>query len=114
MDSGGMVTIGGGWSHRGDSYSTLSQFETSLQEAYGLLDARIVWDLSNNNTSIAIWGTNLNGKKYFTGALDLASGNLANGDTTDKYGRPIPADLGVTIFYPGEPRRFWITLTHNL
>ena len=114
MDNGGMITIGGGWSHRGDSYSTLQQYETSLQEAYGLLDARIVWDLSNNKTSVAIWGTNLNGKKFFTGALDLPSGNLINGATTDKYGRAIPADLGVTIIYPAEPRRFGITLTHNL
>ena len=114
MDNGGMVTIGAGWSHRGDLYSTLQQYETSIQEAYGLLDARIVWDLSNNKTSVAIWGTNLNGKKYFRGALDLASGELINGDTTDKYGRPINADLGYTIIYPAEPRRFGITLTHNL
>ena len=75
-------------------------------ETYGLLDARIVWDLSNNKTSVAIWGTNLNGKKYFRGALDLASGELINGDTTDKYGRPINADLGYTIIYPLS-QTFW-------
>ena len=114
MNSGGLVTIGAGWSHRGDSYNTLKQYETSKQEAFGLLDARIVWDLSNNKTSVALWGTNLNDKEYFRGALDLANGELINGSTTDKYGRPIGGDLGVTIIYPSEPRRFGLTLTHNL
>jgi iron complex outermembrane receptor protein len=114
MDNGGMITFGGGWSHRGRQVATLRSFSTSIQEAYGTLDARIVWEMPNNKTNLAIWGTNLNDKEYFNGSLDLPSGNLINGDTTDKYGVPIGQDLGVTIIYPAEPRRFGITLTHNL
>ena len=114
MDNGGMITFGGGWSHRGRQVATLRSFSTSIQEAYGTLDARIVWEMPNNKTNLAIWGTNLNDKEYFNGSLDLPSGNLINGDTTDKYGEPIGQDLGVTIIYPAEPRRFGITLTHNL
>tara|TARA_B100000959_G_scaffold232576_1_gene249528 strand:- start:151 stop:2637 length:2487 start_codon:yes stop_codon:yes gene_type:complete len=114
MDNGGMVTIGGGWSHRGREYNTLRRFHTSRQDAYGLLDAQIVWDLANNKTSVTIWGTNLNGKEYFRGALDLPSQTLIDGSPTDKYGEPVGQDLGVTIIYPAEPRRYGITLTHNL
>ena len=114
MDSGATFTAMAGWSHRGRVYHTLQLHETSKQDAYGLLDARFTWDLANGATSITIWGTNLNGKEYFRGALDLPSEALIDGSTTDRYGDPILPDLGTSTIYPAEPRRFGLTLTHNL
>ena len=114
MDSGATFTAMAGWSHRGRIYHTLQLHETSKQDAYGLLDARFTWDLANGATSITIWGTNLNGKEYFRGALDLPSEALIDGSTTDRYGDPILPDLGTSTIYPAEPRRFGLTLTHNL
>ena len=114
MDGGATFTAMAGWSHRGRIYSTLQLHETSKQDAYGLLDARFTWDLANGATSVTIWGTNLNGKEYFRGALDLPSEALIDGSTTDRYGDPILPDLGSTTIYPSEPRRFGLTLTHNL
>ena len=114
MAGGATFTAMAGWSHRGRVYHTLQLHETSKQDAYGLLDARFTWDLANGATSITIWGTNLNGKEYFRGALDLPSDALIDGSTTDRYGDPILPDLGSTTIYPAEPRRFGLTLTHNL
>ena len=114
MASGATFTAMAGWSHRGRIYSTLQLHETSKQDAYGLLDARFTWDLANGATSVTIWGTNLNDKEYFRGALDLPSEALIDGSTTDRYGDPILPDLGSTTIYPSEPRRFGLTLTHNL
>ncbi len=114
MAGGATFTAMAGWSHRGRVYHTLQLHETSKQDAYGLLDARFTWDLANGATSITIWGTNLNGKEYFRGALDLPSDALIDGSTTDRYGDPILPDLGTSTIYPAEPRRFGLTLTHNL
>ena len=114
MDSGAIFTAMAGWSHRGRIYSTLQLHETSKQDAYGLLDARFTWDLANGATSITIWGTNLNDKEYFRGALDLPSEALIDGSTTDRYGDPMLPDLGSTTIYPAEPRRFGLTLTHSI
>ena len=114
MDSGANLTSMVGWSYRGRTFSTLQTHDTSRQDSYGLLDARFVWNLANGRTSVTIWGTNLTDEEYFRGALDLPSETLIDGSTTDRYGDPILPDLGSTTIYPSEPRRFGLTLTHNL
>lgn len=95
FDGGSSLNATVGWAWRDRIYNTLDRREQSKQEAYGLLNARIDWRLPNGNTSIAIWGTNLNDKEYFRFASDT-------GPT-----------FGVTARYFAEPRRFGISVTHQ-
>ena len=109
----GSVTTGAGWAFRGRTYNTLRRYRSSRQGKYGLLDARIRWDLPNGQTYIEAWGTNLTGREYYRAALDLPNLVDADGNTTAPDGAPIGSDLGTTTIYPSEPRRFGITITHS-
>jgi iron complex outermembrane receptor protein len=109
----GSITAGTGWSYRGRTYNTLERYRASRQGKYGILDARIRWDLPNGNTSVSIWGTNLGGREYYRAALDLPNGLDGDGNATDPRGKPVGANLGTTTIFPAEPRRYGITLTHS-
>ncbi len=113
MDNGGAVTASSGWSFRGRTYNTLRRFRSSRQGKYGILDARIVWDLANGKTSVALWGTNLGDRQYYRAALDLPNGVDADGNDVGPDGDPVGADLGTTTIYPAEPRRYGLTVTHR-
>ncbi len=114
LDNGGAVTVSGGWSYRGRIYNTLRRFRSSRQGKYGIADARIVWDLGNEKTTIALWGTNLGGREYYRAALDLPNGVDSDGNATGPDGQPIGQDLGTNTLYPAEPRRYGLTVTHRL
>jgi len=112
-DSLGAITVGSGWSYRGRTYNSLERYRASRQGKYGILDARIRWDLPNGNTTIALWGTNLGGREYYRAALDLPNGVDADGNATDPTGKEIGANLGTLTIFPMEPRRFGLTITHS-
>ena len=109
----GSITTQVGWAYRGRTYNTLRRLKSSRQGKYGLLDGRIRWQLANEQTSIELWGTNLLDREYFRAALDLANIEDADGNPLfDSEGQPVQ-DLGVTIIYPSEPRRFGVTVSHS-
>ena len=97
LSDGGQVAAQLGISQFGRSYSTLETLEISKQEPYALVDGRVTWTLSNQNTSMAFYGRNLTDEMYF-GALDL-SGGLSPTHTVTKYW--------------GAPQRFGLEVTHN-
>ncbi|MEM7019067.1 MAG: TonB-dependent receptor [Pseudomonadota bacterium] len=98
LSQGGSIIANVGWSYRGRQFNTLETAQSSLQPSYDLVDARIAWNLANDKTSIALWGTNLNNEEYYFGAVDLSVGGLPSG-TVSKYYAP--------------PRRFGIELRHD-
>lgn len=113
MDNGSAITASSGWSYRGRTYNTLRRFKSSRQGKYGILDARIVWDMANGKTTVALWGTNLGDREYYRAALDLPNGVDADGNTVGPDGQPVGSDLGTTTLYPSEPRRYGLTVTHR-
>ena len=91
----GTVTALVGWSHKSRIYSILQGNERSKQPSYGLMDARVTWKLSNDSTSVSLWGTNLTDKLYLRQAQDADC-------------------LGVLAPYWEPPRRYGVTLSHRL
>ena len=88
-----------GWSYRGRSYNTLESLNSSRQDGYGLLDARVTWYLPNGKTSISLSGTNLLDEEYFSSAIDLSGGT---------------APISTITKYWGEPRRYLVEIRHSL
>jgi len=66
-----------------------------LEDAYGLLNARVGLQLNQPNLEFALWGRNLTDEEYLTGALDLYSA------------------LGFSVGYPGEPRVFGVSAMYR-
>ena len=99
FNNGATMNAQVGWAFRGRTYNTLETVRASRQGKYGLLDARIVWNLPNERTSIALWGTNLLDREYFNTAIDLSSG---------------PSRSGTITKYWGEPQRYGLEITHRM
>jgi len=79
----GSATIRADYSFQGDTQQVgltqtltpaLSQFVR--QEGYGLLNARVSWDIDNPDLTIAIYGRNLTEEEYYTYQLDLVNAGL--------------------------------------
>lgn len=96
LANGSLVSGSIGWAHRGRTYFTLATSPRSRQGSYGLLDARLEWQLPNGKTSVALVGTNLLSKEYYGQALDLV-------------------DTGIPLLYKnwGEPRRLAFRIEHR-
>lgn len=77
-----------GWYQRGRNFNTLEAYQTSRQDAYGLLDGRVTWRLADGRTTISLWGTNLLDKEYFPTAIDLAGDGLGTGTVTKYWAAP--------------------------
>ncbi|MET0378657.1 MAG: TonB-dependent receptor [Spongiibacteraceae bacterium] len=58
----------------------------SVQEAYGLLDARIALRIDSIDGEVALWGKNLTDKEYINGALDVNGAGF--GFVTNNYAPP--------------------------
>ena len=99
LGNGGTLNAQLGWAFRTRTYNTLETQRSSRQGKYGLLDGRIVWNLPNGQTSIALWGSNLLDREYYGAAIDLTGG---------------PSPTGTNTKYWGEPRRFGIEFRHSL
>jgi len=67
---------------------------SNIQKAYGLLNARISYEM-NNGLELSAWGANLTNKKYLVG-------------TTDQYN-----SLGYLPGFPGDPRTYGVGVRHN-
>jgi len=98
FSGGNEVTSQVGWFHRGRTFNTLETLNISKQDAYGLLDARITWQLGNGRTRLSLYGTNLLDKEYYPTAIDLSGGGLGTGTVTK---------------YWAAPRRFALELSHD-
>lgn len=88
-----------GWSYRGRTYFTLESRSTSRQDAYGLMDANLTWNLPNGKTTVSLWGTNLLNEQYFTNAYDFS-------------GEDSTALFWVTKYYAA-PRRVGLEIKYN-
>ena len=69
----------------------------SWQPSYGLLGARVAFELRRTETEIAVYGTNLTDKYHIVGAGDLTG-----------------AGLGYVVNFIGPPRMYGVELTQHL
>lgn len=97
----GSATVRADYSYQGKTYQVgITQTITPAyvpyvtQNGYGLLNARISWDIANPNISLAVYGRNLTQTKYYAYQLDLAS-----------------AGLGYFISNAGIPRQYGVEAT---
>lgn len=67
-----------GYSYRGRQYNDLDARDNIRQDAYGLLDARVTWKLSNGRSSFSVVGNNLLDEEYFSLAFG-ETGAVRNG-----------------------------------
>ncbi len=93
--TGGSLVAQMNWSERGRQFHTLTSDERTKQDAYGLLDGRLTWNLPNGKTTISLWGTNLLDEEYFSAALALDD------------------DLGFNTKFYGPPRQAGIEFNHK-
>lgn len=93
-----------GASFRDKTSYTLENTPSGYADSYWLIDARVTWFLSDEQTSIALWSANLANKSYVTTMLNQ-SGNVEIGGTD--------ASLGMTADYWGAPRRFGLEVRHS-
>ena len=68
-----------------------------IQAAYGLLDARIAWNLPDAAFEIAIYGKNLTDSRYFTSILDQATNVAARALSTSVGQVGAPRTFGVVV-----------------
>ena len=110
FDGGAELMTQVGWSERGRSYNTLDTVDSSKQDSYGLMDARITYIFPNRNTSLSLWGRNILDEEYFNTAIDL-SGGLSPEDS--QYIPGVGVATGTNTKYWGEPARFGLELRHT-
>lgn len=100
----GGLTSSIGVSYKDEQYYSLLNTPSSQVDSYWLVDGRVTWLLTNDATSISIWGTNLTDKEYVTSILDQA-GDIQIGGTD--------ASLGMAADYWGDPRRIGVEVRHS-
>ncbi len=79
-----------------DNHSSLAVAQYSQQPTFGLLGARVSFDLKSTKTQIAAFGQNLNNKYYLNSALDVTG-----------------AGLGYVIQHIGPPRTYGAEITQK-
>ena len=100
----GDITTSLGFTFKDDTYYTLVNTPSSKVDSYWISDARITWHLTNGQTSISLWGTNLGDEEYVTNMLNQ-SGDTEIGGTD--------VSLGMSTDYWGDPRRFGLQINHS-
>jgi iron complex outermembrane receptor protein len=104
LPSGGDITSSLGYSFKDDQYYTLLNTPSSFEPSYWLLDARVTWNLSNDQTRLVFWGSNLLDEEYVNTMIDQS------GDT--QIGGSDPS-LGMTAVYWGAPRAIGLEISHS-
>ena len=92
----GVVFANAGAKHVGDHFQNLANSEIIKTQAYTIVDARVGYEGAGAAWSVALWGKNLNDKRYYTGGFDLAGLTIA-----DAYIN-VPRTYGLDLRY-----RFW-------
>ncbi len=100
----GDISTSIGFSFTGDTYYTLLNTPSSKVDSYWLTDARVTWHLTNGQTSVSLWGTNLADEDYVTNMINQ-SGDIEIGG--------IDGSLGMTADYWGDPRRVGLEVRHS-
>ncbi len=84
-------------------YSHQSEFTTdgdndplTMQDSFGILNARIGLNIDSWNSTITLWGRNITDERYYTGSYD-----------------PPLLDIGRMNSYPSEPATYGITFRKN-
>jgi iron complex outermembrane receptor protein len=78
------------WTHRGAQGNDTVDSESVSSSKYGLLDGRIGLELMDGKTEIALFGSNLLNRVYFTNGFDASD------------------SVGVAVRFLGPPRRYGI------
>ena len=97
LSSGNQLVLHGGLYHQsllffGEALQLLPSETILRQNAYALFDARITYEFTRENASVALFGRNLTDKRYYIGAAAL---------------RPV----GISELISGEPRFIGIEVT---
>ncbi len=90
----GQFTASTNYSWRDDQVfvPAAQNFSDTAQEGFGLLSARLSFDVDAWNSTIAVYGSNLTDEEYIVGAVDFSN------------------SLGWNLGYPGQPMTFGIEL----
>ena len=73
-------------------------------DSYWLTDARVTWHLTNGQTSVSLWSSNLTDEDYVTNMINQSGDTEIGG---------IDGSLGMTADYWGDPRRVGLELRHS-
>lgn len=104
LPQGGDITSSIGYSFNDEQYASLKNTPSSKIDSYWLLDARLTWNLANDQTRISLWGSNLLDEVYVSAMLSQ-SGDTEVGGTNKS--------LGMTADYWGAPRSIGLEISHN-
>jgi iron complex outermembrane recepter protein len=80
------------WTHRGTQGNDTVDSRSVRSNKYGLLDGRVALELADGKTELALFGTNLLDRFYFTNGFDASD------------------SVGVALRFPGPPRRYGVEL----
>jgi iron complex outermembrane receptor protein len=80
------------YTHRGTQANDTVDSRSVRSEKYGLLDGRLALELWDGKTEVALFGTNLLNRFYFTSGFDASQ------------------SVGVAVRFPGPPRRYGVEL----
>ncbi len=104
LPGGGDISSSIGFSYTDERFYTLENVPSSRVGDYWLADLRITWNLANDRTSVALWGTNIFDENYVDTMIHQG-GDLEIGG--------INAGLGMTGDFWGEPRRWGVEVRHS-
>jgi iron complex outermembrane receptor protein len=100
----GDITTSVGFSFTDDTYYSLLNTPSSKVDSYWLTDARVTWHLTNGQTSVSLWSTNLTDEDFVTNMLNQSGDTEIGG---------IDGSLGMTADYWGDPRRVGLEVRHS-
>jgi len=66
------------WYHQGATFQNTANSKAVQQPKFGLLSARVAWQVWDGKTTVALFGRNLLDRRYIAGALDLRSTSGTN------------------------------------
>jgi iron complex outermembrane recepter protein len=81
----GRVLPSVGWYHQGNVFQDVRNTPGARQSKFGLLSARMTWELADGRTAIALFGRNLLDRRYIAGSFDARQ---QTGQTQVFYSQP--------------------------
>ncbi len=99
--AGGSLRMGGGWNHTSNTSLSVIAFPGAETGVLDLFDARVAWTSPDDRLELAIFGTNLSNKKYFTAiGLNRTGVSTALSAVTGAYGvQAEPRFIGGSVTY---------------